>query len=71
MAGQQIDKLGDSSATDEQRQTRKRRLLKGPTEFRDMRVDLPKPKGTAPAHASKPPADPTMAPRPQARQRRS
>jgi hypothetical protein len=45
MAGQQIDKLGDSSASDEQRQQRKRRLLKGPREFRDMRGDLPKPKG--------------------------
>jgi hypothetical protein len=45
MAGRQIDKLGDSSATDEERQQRKRRLLKGPKEFRDMRGDLPKPKG--------------------------
>jgi hypothetical protein len=45
MAGQQIDKLGDSSATNEERQQRKRRLLKGPREFRDMRDDLPKPKG--------------------------
>jgi hypothetical protein len=45
MAGQQIDKLGDSSATDEERQQRKRRLLKGPKEFRDMRGDLPEPKG--------------------------
>jgi transcriptional regulator with XRE-family HTH domain len=46
MAGEQIDKLGDSSATSEERQTRKRRLLKGPPEFRDLRVDHPKPKGT-------------------------
>src|ERR1700730_2144552 len=38
MAGVQIDKLGDPSATVEERKTRKRRLLKGPTEFRDMRV---------------------------------
>jgi hypothetical protein len=45
LAGQQIDKLSDSSATDEERQTRKRRLLKGPKEFRDIRGDLPKPKG--------------------------
>jgi hypothetical protein len=44
MAGQQIDKIGDPSATDEQRQQRKRRLLKGPTEFREMRGDLAKPK---------------------------
>ncbi len=45
MAGQVIDELGDPSATEEQRQTRKRRLLKGPKEFRDIRGDLPKPKG--------------------------
>jgi hypothetical protein len=37
MAGQQIDKLGDASATNEERQSRKRRLLKGPKEFRDIR----------------------------------
>jgi hypothetical protein len=30
MAGQQIDELADSSATVEERQKRKRRLLKGP-----------------------------------------
>jgi hypothetical protein len=44
MAAQQIDKLADPSATPEQRQQRKRRLLKGPTEFRDIRGDLPEPK---------------------------
>jgi hypothetical protein len=37
LAGQQIDRLIDPSATDEQRQSRKRRLLKGPKEFRDIR----------------------------------
>ena len=37
MAGQQIDKLADVSATNEQRRQRKRRLLKGPREFRDIR----------------------------------
>jgi hypothetical protein len=37
MAGKQIDKLGDASATNEERQSRKRRLLKGPKEFRDIR----------------------------------
>jgi len=36
MAGQEID-WGDPSATDEQRQRRKRRLIKGPREFRDTR----------------------------------
>jgi hypothetical protein len=44
MAAQQIDKLADPSATDEERQTRKRRLLKGPREFRDIRGGVPKPK---------------------------
>jgi hypothetical protein len=45
MAGEQIDKIGDPSATAEERQQRKRRLIKGPREFRDMRGDRPKPKG--------------------------
>jgi hypothetical protein len=44
LAGQQIDKLSDQSATAEERQARKRRLLKGPREFRDIRGDFPKPK---------------------------
>jgi hypothetical protein len=42
LAGQQIDKLADPSATDEERHTRKRRLLKGPVDFRDIRGDIPK-----------------------------
>jgi Arc/MetJ-type ribon-helix-helix transcriptional regulator len=45
MAARQIDKIGDPSATDEERQQRKRRLLKGPREFRDIRGNLPRPKG--------------------------
>jgi metal-responsive CopG/Arc/MetJ family transcriptional regulator len=45
MAGRQIDKIADPSATDEERQQRKRRLLKGPREFRDIRGNLPRPKG--------------------------
>lgn len=44
MAGHKIDQLGDMSAPDEERAQRKRRLIKGPAEFRDMRGDLPKPK---------------------------
>jgi hypothetical protein len=44
MAGREIDSLGDKSASDEEQAKRKRRLLKGPSEFRDMRVDHPKPK---------------------------
>jgi hypothetical protein len=42
MAGKEIDRMGDKSATDEERTSRKRRLLKGPTEFRDFRSDHPK-----------------------------
>src|SRR5436190_15874485 len=44
LADQEIDKLGDQSASAEERQTRKRRLLKGPKEFRDIRDHFPKPK---------------------------
>ena len=42
MAGQEIDRLSDPSATDEERQRRKRRLVKGPKEFRDIRGNRPK-----------------------------
>jgi hypothetical protein len=41
LAGQQIDEMGDQSASDEERLIRKRRLLRGPKEFRDIRGDLP------------------------------
>jgi hypothetical protein len=44
MAGRRIDKIGDPSATPEERQDRKRRLIKGPREFREMRGNQPKPK---------------------------
>jgi len=37
MAAREIDRLGDQSATGEERASRKRRLLSGPKEFRDMR----------------------------------
>ena len=37
MAGEEIDRLADPSATDEERQLRKRRLINGPQEFRDIR----------------------------------
>ena len=37
MAGEEIDRLGDPLATDEKRQLRKQRLIKGPQEFRDIR----------------------------------
>jgi Arc/MetJ-type ribon-helix-helix transcriptional regulator len=42
MAARQVDRLADSSAPPEERQKRKRRLLKGPGEFRGLRADLPK-----------------------------
>jgi hypothetical protein len=45
LAEHEIDKLSDQSATAEERQQRKRRLLKGPRDFRDIRgVISPKPK---------------------------
>jgi hypothetical protein len=37
MAARQIDKLADASATNEEREQRKRRLLRGPKEFRGAR----------------------------------
>ena len=45
LAGTMIDWLGDKSARPEEQAKRKRRLVKGPSEFREMRGDLPKPKG--------------------------
>jgi len=45
MAGQELDRVADQSQPVEVRERRERRLTKGPEEFRDMRVDLPKPKG--------------------------
>jgi transcriptional regulator with XRE-family HTH domain len=45
MAGREIDRLGDASASVDERASRKQRLLKGPKEFRGMRGQRPKPKG--------------------------
>ena len=42
MAGREIDRLADQAATSEERAKRKRRLIKGPREFRDLRGDLPR-----------------------------
>ena len=42
MAGREIDRQSDPSATKDERQRRKRRLLKGPKEFRDVRGNRPK-----------------------------
>jgi len=39
LAGREIDRVADQSATAQDRASRKRRLLKGPKEFRDMRRD--------------------------------
>jgi hypothetical protein len=44
MAGRTIDQLADQAVTDEERARRKRRLIKGPHEFRDVRSDQPKKK---------------------------
>ena len=44
LAGTMIDWLGDKSAPPEEQAKQKRRLVKGPSEFREMRGDLPKAK---------------------------
>ena len=42
LAGREVDRASDPSATDEQRRRQKRRILNGPAEFRELRKDLPK-----------------------------
>ena len=44
MAGEQIDRAGDKSASVKEQARRKRRLIKGPVEFRGVRSDLRKSK---------------------------
>jgi hypothetical protein len=44
LAAQELDKLADPSTPNEERKTRKRRLLRGPKEFRDVRGDVSRPK---------------------------
>jgi hypothetical protein len=44
LAARTIDHLVDQSAPAEEQEKRKRRLMKGPEEFRDLRADLPKAK---------------------------
>jgi hypothetical protein len=45
LAAEQIDRLQrDKPVTGDERARRKRRLLKGPSEFRDIRDDIPKKK---------------------------
>ena len=46
MAGAMIDQLGDKSAPPEEQAKRKRRLIKGPPEFREMRGDLGRPRSS-------------------------
>jgi hypothetical protein len=41
LAGQQIDRMADDTATDAERETRKNRLTDGPTPFREIRRDRP------------------------------
>src|SRR5262249_8396318 len=45
LASTQIDKLLDPLASDEEQQQRKRRLLKGPKEFREIRDQIRSKKG--------------------------
>jgi hypothetical protein len=42
LAANAIDKMGDSTAHPEEHAQRRRRLTKGPEEFREVRVDRPK-----------------------------
>jgi hypothetical protein len=46
MAADQLDRLADPSATTEEQTSRKYRLLRGPEEFRKLRVDRPKARST-------------------------
>jgi hypothetical protein len=41
LAADAIDKVGDPTAPSEERAQRRRRLTKGPEEFREQRVDRP------------------------------
>jgi len=45
LAAKAIEKIVDPSAPPEERAQRRRQLTKGPSEFREDRVDLPKAKG--------------------------
>jgi hypothetical protein len=44
LASREIDRVGDQAATGEERAQRKRRLIKGPREFRELRANQPKSK---------------------------
>jgi hypothetical protein len=45
LAAQAIDKMGDPTLHPDEHAQRRRRLTKGPEEFREVRVDRPKAKG--------------------------
>ena len=45
LAAKAVERIIDPSAPPEERAERRRRLTKGPSEFREDRVDLPKAKG--------------------------
>jgi hypothetical protein len=45
LASKAIEKMSDPAAPPEERAQRKRKLTKGPAEFRDARVDQPRAKG--------------------------
>jgi hypothetical protein len=45
LAAREIQNLADTSQPFDEQQRRKRRLIRGPSEFRDIRADQPKRKG--------------------------
>jgi hypothetical protein len=47
LAAEAIDKMADPAASTDERDQRRRRLTKGPEEFREVRVDRSKAKGSA------------------------
>jgi hypothetical protein len=47
LAAEAIDKMADPAASTDERDRRRRRLTKGPEEFREVRVDRSKAKGSA------------------------
>jgi hypothetical protein len=44
LASKAIDSLTTGAPNNDEKASRKRRLIKGPEEFREVRVDRPKPK---------------------------
>jgi hypothetical protein len=46
LAGRVVEHIVDKSMPAEEQERRKRALIRGPREFRDIREDLPKPKRT-------------------------